>query len=770
MNVNEIILGENQTLIPEILSGIHEIANGLRENDGELFRRELVWELNDLIPNLNLIDGRIINALVKDAYHQTNSSEIKIAISKRFIENKGLKPVYDPYRISDADLSLAQVGNDVVNLDKFDKKTEILKGAVDLIVKADAVGKINETESKIELLVPEDNFSLTGRTKVKDTFNYARKINDGYGNLIDQYRLAKERNLDLIEDFEFLRNELINFREDITQLLSEILGQDIQVSHPDLFDFSRIEYFDIEQFRGELNLAFDELSQKMRIFNTAYNDKMLELKEAGLAHADIALDRLSKTKKRSGHVSSRELKGQVAVAALGFAFDAFVSISETRKSAEETVAHLKHDVEVMKLGLKGDSQIIVEDLLRLGKLNSRVNGVLIPGVRKFITEANKIFNSNIKNAYSEMVKGGTIGELSSENRRLVAEKKQIELEIEDKNLGIIICEDEILKYQELISEIMFEHNYVNEIKPSAPNLFHTIISLGIAKTEYEKHLEDWTRITEPVRNKYAFYVNFLNLEEETLLKFNDVLGKLHNRIVEIEKQQDCNKIKIEGQTIKIEDFTPQFDAFTMGIKQLSAAAKNFLEVGIAEDLIKFTVHSQPDFDDLAISDVNSVPASTNTDIDYLNNQSYKLGLKLELLNYTESIFTGELVETIGEMTDENMETFIADQMGKVKSHLTSKIQQKTQLNTEQATRLVNLGADVLVSILKTQKIKAETNFLKEINTRLDQEFLERFETSVASFKYSLKKDQQEAETMESTLKDSMSPEDLLRASEIIKSN
>ena len=185
----------------------------------------------------------------------------------------------------------------------------------------------------------------------------------------------------------------------------------------------------------------------------------------------------------------------------------FLSISETRKNAEETVAQLKHDIELMKLGLKGDAQLIAEDLMRLTKIHSRIKGVLIPAVKKFINEANIIYNLKLKDAYSEMVKGGTIAELSSENRRLAAEKKQLTLEIEDKNQGIIICENEILRYKDLISEIQWEYDFVNDNKPEIPISFHNIISFGKAKTNYEKHLSDWERITEPVRTKYKSYVD-----------------------------------------------------------------------------------------------------------------------------------------------------------------------------------------------------------------------------------------------------------------------
>ena len=497
---------------------------------------------------------------------------------------------------------------------------------------------------------------------------------------------------------------------------------------------------------------------------------MSKLKEDGFGHADKALDRLSKTKRRRGHVTGRQVKGQVAAAALGFAFDAFLSISETRKNAEETVAQLNHDIELMKLGLKGDAQLIAEDLLRLTKIHSRIKGVLIPAVKKFINEANNIYNLKLKDAYSEMVKGGTIAELSSENRSLAAEKKQLLLEIEDKNQGIRICEAEILRYKELISEIQWEYDFVNENKPEAPVSFHNIISFGKAKTNYEKQLSDWERITEPVRTNYKTYVDASNLEDATLLRFKDILRKLENRLKEIENQREKNKLKIEEQRVKIEDFEPQFESFSRGIRQLSAASKNFLELGIAEDLIRKSIPFQKDLVSIPGSEPFATPAVSDDNIDYLNDQYYQMELKLELLSYTESVVNGELLEKMGELGGEKMELFISEKMQKLKFQLTSKIQQKTRLDSEQTERLVNLGTGIFASILKTQKIKAKTTFLQELNEKLDHEFFARFETAVTSLKQSLEKDRKEAENVESALNGALSTDDLLKASEILKHN
>jgi len=768
MKLNEIVLGENRDLIPEVVGGIQKIAIGLSQNNQSLLRRELVKQLNDEIPELNLIDGRIVNALVKEAYSQTHSPVVQNALSECFFENTGDKLVYDPNRITDADLSLTSTSDDILDLNKFNQKTEIVNNALELIRKTDAVADINETKLAIDKYVPKDNFSLTGMTKVKDTFNYAKRIYNGYGRLINQYELAKKANLDLIDDFVHLRNELLNFRQEVTQLVTEIIGDNEKASHPNLFDFSEIEYFDIEEFRGKVNLAFDGFGEQLQIFNNDYHKEMLRLKGAGVGHVDNALNKLGKTKKRRGQISSREVKGQVAVAAIGFAFDAFLSISETRKNAEETVAQLKHDIETMKLGLKEDAQIIAEDLLRLAKIHSRIKGVLIPAVRKFINEANIIYNLKLKDAYSKMVQGGTIAELSSENRRLAAERRQLISEIEDKKEGIKICESEILRYEDLISGIQWEYNFVNDNKPEIPITFHNIISFGTAKTNYKKHLSNWERVTEPIRTKYRVYVDNSNQEEETLLRFKDILRKLENRLKEIEKQREENKLRIKEQRVRIEDFEPHFEIFSNGIRQLSAASKNFLELGIAEDLIKKSVKYQNNLVGISDSESLSIPAVSDNNIDYLNDQYYQMELKLELLRCTESLFNGELLQKMGELGDQKIEVFIADNMQKLRDQVTSKIQQKTNLDSEQTMRLVNLGAYIFVSILKTQKIKAETNFMQELNKKLDQEFLGRFEMSVASLKQSIEKDQQEAENMESALSGAMSTEDLLKASEVIQ--
>lgn len=768
MNLDELVLGENRAMLPNIIEEIREVAIRLNQANEYLTRRDLVKELNATISGMNLLDGLIVNSLVKETYQQTPDPVIQKAVSECFYDNTESKPVYDPHNISDVSLSLTCSGEVALNLNDFGQITEIIDRKVEALGVNDAIAEITELKNVIDLYVPEKNFSLTGKTKVKDNVNYGEKILEGYANLVENYNWAKYQTLLLIEDFKFLRSELGRFKNDVTKLLLDIIGEDKKEEHPELFNFSKIDYLETDKIIRDIDLEFVKLNDSFEIFRAAYDTSMINIKEAGLKHAEIALDRYSKSVKRKGYASRAEVKGQVATAALGFAFEAALEIMETRKNAEQTVAAIKRDVEKMKLGLKEDAQKITVDLVRLEKIYNRLKVILIPEAKKFITHANEIYNTTIKDAYSQLVEGGKIAELSKENRKLVVEKKRIHLEIEDKKEGLQVCDEEITRYNELIANLQEEYDYANSLKPNPPREIHKKLSFGLATGIYEKHMAEWNRITQPVRSTYAFYVDTVRLEEKTIKRFQQLICEMQIRLEEIERLRKYNKTSIQAQGIKIKNFDPQLEALEKNIRKISEASRNLMVRGIQEDLIK--VQGQENrieslltkgFEGISVSPLQGVSQKSDS---YLNQQEYRMQLKIELLKYTEMAFTGELISGFA---GEEKKHLIAEQYGKVRTHLTSKISQYSKLDQMQTERLVDMGSKIFLSILKTQEIKAETSFLMEMNMRLDQEFMLEFEKAVADLKISLEKDRQDAETIDKTLNEATTADDLLKASRIL---
>lgn len=746
------------------------VALRISQDNEYLTRRDLVKHLNSNIPGLTLTDGLVLNSIVKETYQQTPSSEIKKAITKSFRHNITDKPVYDPENISDIALSLNNSGELAENLNDFSQITGILDRKVDTLSLNDPIAEISEMKKEIELFVPDQNFSLTGRTKVKDNLKCGQKVLEGYGNLVEYYKMAKYQNQELIENFKFLRNELGSFRSEVTELLFDIIGEDKKEEHPELFDFSQIEYLETDSILKEIDLEFENLNDSFEIFQEAYEQSMMNIRNAGKRHADIALDRYSKTVKRKGYASRSQVKAQVATAAIGFAFDAALEIAETRNNAEHTVAAIKRDVEKMKLSLKEDAQKIAMDLLRLRKIFNRLKVILIPEAKKFINRANLIYNTTIKDSYNQLLKGGNIAELSKENRRLHLEEKRIHLEIEDKKEGLQVCAEEISKYRELIAEIQDEYDFVLSIEPDLPGKNHSKFSFELATRKYEKHLAEWTEITEPVRSTYASYVECIKLEEETIEQFEDLIIKFQKRLDEIKLFRQANKSNIKAQGIKIKNFEPQLEALEQNIRKISEASRNLMSRGIQEDLIK--VEKQDNYDENLSFESNygitdTLPGVSNETSSYLLSHDHRVQLKIELLKFTEMAFTGEIISSF---VGEEKEHIIEEQYGKVREHLTHKLSQHSKLDALQAARLVDVGSKIFLGILKTQELKAETSFLTELNTRLDQEFIVKFEKAVADMNSSLEEDRHKAQKIDNTFKEANTADDLLRATRIIDNN
>ena len=767
MNLNEIVLGDNRALLPNIIEEIQNLALRSNLENEYVTRRELVKELNSRISGLNLTDGLIINSLVKETYLQAPSQEVQKAVAVSFQDNTMSKPVYDPDNLSDVSLSLNYSGDVALNLNEFREITEIIDRKIETVGVTDAIAEITKMKNAIELYIPEKNFSLTGKTKVKDNLNYGQKILEGYGNLVEYYNMAKHQNLELIEDFKFLRSELGRFRNDVTEILFDIIGEDKKEEHPELFDFSQIKYLKTDSILREIDLEFKKLNNSFEVFQEAYENSMTNIKLASQKHAELAFNRYEKTVQKNGYATRRQVKGQIATAALGFAFDAVLEIAETRNNAEQTVASIKRDVEKMKLGLKEDAQKIAVDLLRLKKIYNRLKVILIPEAKKFISQANVIYKTTINDAYSQLVKGGNIAELSKENRKLLLEEKRISLEIEDKKEGQQICTYEISIYRELIAEIQVEYDFVNSIKPNIPKEIHNKFTFGLAMRNYVKHQAEWNNITQPVRSRYSSYVDSMRLEEDTIVKFDQLINQLQKRLDEIKSLRKTNKASIQEQGIKIQNFEPQLEALEKNIRKISKASRNLMVRGIQEDMIN--VMEMENQHNSFLSDGNEeiravLPEVSNEAASYLINHNYRMQLKIELLKFTEMAFTGEIVSSF---VGEKKQLIIEEQYGKVRNHLTYKISQHSELDEMQAARLVDLGSKIFLSILKTQELKAETNFLMELNIKLDQEFIIEFEKAVADLNIHLEKDRQNAETLHSHLNKAETADDLLNASRII---
>lgn len=587
MSYEKILMGNLRVHYPELIKTIQELAIQLSKSGEILNRRGLVSYLNLKYEDLDLKEGLFLKNLLKDAYtNSLHSKTISEAIVYNFKENIGNNRIYNPERIFINCSSLSFTEEYQMS---FINNVNLIEQSLHLIKDTDSVGVINGLLKSNDEVIEEEVLSITGSSKVEAAYKYGREIVSGYKKLIEEYENIKDLNLNVISDFEFLRNELKLLREDLIQLLIDLFSDRIKQSNPDLFDFSNVEWFDFEDTWEKIDLYFLSLDKDLEIFDEAFNAQMETLLNTGLSSGKKIFDNTLNTFEKSGTISKKDIKGQVSGALVGLAVDATFSVLKSRSESKKTVAKIYRDVELIKNEMHNDSEKIISDVLRLGGLYSTLKDKLIPSFKLFIENILQILNTDIKPLYTEIIAIGDIQELRDKNSELQKEKRDIERELEDKKLSFRFIDEEKEKYIKLLSKNKFEYNYVFTIRPKKPSTLYSIISLNNGNKLYSQVEQEWKENCEPFVELYKSW--------EVALKNEDVLkGIAEDDIILLEKR----KLKIEG--LLKENSSMIFNQFSAsnyskdklnellkGIKIISNASKTVLSVELAKEDVLLSI-------------------------------------------------------------------------------------------------------------------------------------------------------------------------------------
>ncbi|SNR58409.1 hypothetical protein [Lutibacter flavus] len=574
MSYEKILMGNLRIHYPGLVKTIQELAIQLSKSGEILNRRGLVSYLNLKYDDLDLKEGLFIKNLLKDAYtNSLHSKTISDAIIYNFKENIGNDRIYNPDRIFINCSSLSFTDEYQMS---FSNNVNLIEKSIHLIKDNNSVGVINNLLKSNEEIREDEVFSITGSSKVDAAYKYGREIVSGYKKLIEEYEHIKDLNLNVISDFEFLRNELKLLREDLIQLLIDLFGDRIKQTNPDLFDFNSVEWLDFEDAWEKIDLYFLSLNKDLEIFDEAFNAQMKTLLNTGLSSGKKIFDNTLNTFEKSGAISKKDIKGKVSGAIVGLAIDATFSVLKSRSESKKTVAKIYRDIELIKEQMHNDSEKIISDILRLGGLYSKLKDKLIPSFKLFIDSISQIVITDIKPLYTEILTIGNVNELRDKNSKLLKEKRDIERELVDIKWNFRFIDEEKEKYVKLLSNSNFEYNYIFTIRPKKPSTLYSIISLGNGNKLYNEVEKEWKENCEPFVELYKSW--------EVALKDEDVLKKiaenditlLEERKLKLEGLLKENSFKIFNQFSESNYSKDKLEALMKSVKIISDASKTVL--------------------------------------------------------------------------------------------------------------------------------------------------------------------------------------------------
>ena len=573
---------DSKNALPLVIRNIHELAIKLSGSKEIFNRRQLVDYLNYNIEGLDLKEGILLRYILKDAYLKASHSKVvQDGIVNYLFENNSNDSIYSPNRLFVNSSSLSYDGDYLKN---YESKIKLIEKNSSEIQGMDLINILSHSYQKALEVIKKEEFSLSGNTKVENAYKYAVDVKQGYVNIINKYDEIKDLNLNLISDFEFLRNELKLLRTDLIDLLIDLFGDSIKNNEPDLFDFSDVEWVNFESTWENLNLYFSKIEQNLQSFKNIHESEMNKIGESGLQYGKQAFSNLNR-KSKSGSLSTGDIKGEVAGAVIGMAMQGIFSIGKSRSESKKTIAMINKDVEVLKNEMQNDHNKMMSDLLRIASVFSQLNDKLIPSFKFFINKVISVIENDIKPVYKQIESIEGIKEKRDNNSKLIRESRLINLELVDKENSLVFCDVEKVRVNDLLNKSKFEYNFVLEIKPVKPSVFYNIVSFGKGTTLYNEVLVEWNEFCLPVVEHYNELQQLLLRQDTIKTEIRRDLMALNDRKHELAGLIKSNSEEIFAIFNKSSFSKDILKALLKNIKQVSDASKTTISVALlTEDL------------------------------------------------------------------------------------------------------------------------------------------------------------------------------------------
>lgn len=464
----------------EIYKNIKTIADELCKENKTYLRADLAFELKKYgIAS----DSSEVSKLVFDAYRYFHDNG-NIAIA--FVSNNSRTTLVAEYKLND---SLEQ-GN----------KEEALKIAeTELALSSSALEQLKEqVEQNLNLVLVKGTSKMAdivmGTNGVKDVRSKASTMFDKYTKMVEAYHYAEDSVRGNIEDFTSLRSDIGTVYRDYALKLIDIYGDSIKMVSPDLFDFKRIEWLDVDEMLKYVELEYSKLTEKCAAL----------IGEISVSFRTSLQGSLQAYKSLSNGNKS-----------LGLAM-AGLTMLEHYMGASERANRLKSDLSVFQMSVKHDATRIKADMGRLLVICKTLNDVVIPKANVFLRYGEKLLASDLKATLDALYADEAIRPLEEQRRSLLQQMKALDMEMNDHLQNIDV-------YTALINDITAtleskQGSYMDAKakKPSKPFFLLNWITLGMANKNYYRDFAEWNAVCFPLVREYESYQVDLKLNKEEL--------------------------------------------------------------------------------------------------------------------------------------------------------------------------------------------------------------------------------------------------------------
>ena len=533
----------------KVYQAIKTIADELCKENKTYLRADLAFELKKYgIAS----DSSEVSKLVFDAYRYFHDNG-NIAIA--FVSNNSRTTLVAEYKLND---SLEQ-GN----------KEEALKIAeTELALSSSALEQLKEqVELNLNLVLAKGTSKMAdivmGTNGVKDVRSKASTMFDKYTKMVEAYHYAEDSVRGNIEDFTSLRSDIGTVYRDYALKLIDIYGDSIKMVSPDLFDFKRIEWLDVDEMLKYVELEYSKLTEKCAALIGEISDSFRTSLQGSLQ----AYKSLSNGNKSLG----------LAMAGL--------TMLEHYMGTSERANRLKSDLSVFQTSVKHDATRIKADMGRLLVICKTLNDVVIPKANVFLRYGEKLLASDLKATLDVLYADETIRPLEEQRRSLLQQMKALDIEMNDHLQNIDVYTSLIYDITATLESKQGSYMEAKAKKPSKPFFLLNWITFGMANKNYYRDFAEWNAVCFPLVREYESYQVDLKLDKEELESHREEQTRIKNDYAQLSSELDKVSKEIRSKIVCSDDLKLKMLKHLRDMVAMLKLGREIMESKIDEKLV-----------------------------------------------------------------------------------------------------------------------------------------------------------------------------------------
>ncbi len=533
----------------EIYQTIKAIADELCKENKTYLRADLAFELKKYgIAS----DSSEVSKLVFDAYkffHENGN------IAVAFVSNNSRTTLVEEYKLNDC-------------LEQDNREEALRIAETELTLSSAALDKLGkQVESNLNLVLAKGASKLAdvlmGTNGVKEVRSQASSMFDKYTKMVEAYHFAEDSVRGNIEDFTSLRTDIGTTYRDYALKLMDIYGDSIKMVSPDLFDFKRIEWLDVDCMLKYVELEYNKLTEKCATL----------MKDISESFRTSLQNSLQSYKSMSNGNKS-----------LGLAMAGLTMLDHYMAAGEHT-NQLKSDLSVFQTSVKHDATRIKADMGRLLVICKTLNDVVIPKANVFLRYGEKLMESDLKAMLDGLYADEAIRPLEERRKGLLQQLKTFDMEINDHLQNIDVYTSLINDISSTLESKRGTYMEAKAKKPSKPFFLLNWITFGSANRNYYREYSEWNSACFPLVREYEGYQVDLKLDKEELDSHREAQTRLKNEYSKLSNEMEQVSREIRSKIVCSDELRLKMLKHLRDIVAMLKLGREIMESKIDERLV-----------------------------------------------------------------------------------------------------------------------------------------------------------------------------------------